>query len=133
MIVILTLVSSSILSMNSKASPFNESMSFALVVSGKMISNFVKASCVAPFSRTAFLASSKLNGAALLKRPVTAPYYVHPLLSISSTGNSPGNSPVPTLVKNDFKTTITSETFVGPTPRSEQIAAADTSFDVTKG
>ncbi|MBA7557780.1 hypothetical protein ES705_50552 [subsurface metagenome] len=80
---------------------------------------------------TAFLASSKLNGAALLSLPVTAPYSTHPFSIVSSSDNSPGSSPVPTLVINDFITTITSSTFLGPTPISEHIAEDVVSLEVT--
>ena len=43
------------------------------------------------------------------------------------------NGPSPTLVTYDLKTIKTSSIFFGPTPTSEQMAEAETSFDVTKG
>jgi hypothetical protein len=65
---------------------------------GKTISSFVKATCVALFNMTYRLASAKLNGEALLSRPVTLPNSVHPFEVVSSCFSSPSRGPDPTLV-----------------------------------
>ena len=76
---------------------------------------------------------SKLNGAARLSRPVPEAVSNHPRFMASSFNISPGKGPVPTRVINDFRTTRTLSTFVGPTPASEQIAEAPVSLPVTYG